>query len=108
MSSKKFMKKVNDFKKKLINKNREKLSIKTKEEVHYQLSFTNEDIQESIEIYKDLIRCNRTENPENFDKDTDYLLHLYCYGGQAGIDAMIANGDVITETVAEELLRECS
>lgn len=107
MSSKKFMKKVNDFKKKLINKNREKLSVKDKE-INYQLGFSNEDIQESIEIYKDLIRCNRTENPENFDKDTDYLLHLYCYGGQVGIDAMIANGDVITETVAEELLRECS
>ena len=107
MSSKKFMKKVNDFKKKLINKNREKLSVKDKE-INYQLGFSNKDIQESIEIYKDLIRINRSENPENYDKKTDYLLHYYCYGGQAGIDAMIENGDVITETAAEQLLKECS
>ena len=107
MSSKKFMKKVNDFKKKLINKNREKLSVKDKE-IKYQVGFTTEDIQESIEIYKDLIRINRSKGDGNYDKETDYLLNYYCYGGQEGINAMIRNGDVITETVAEELLRECS
>ena len=107
MSSKKMIRKTDGFRKNLINKNREKLSVKDKE-INCQLGFSNEDIQESIEIYKDLIRINRSENPENYDKETDYLLNYYCYGGQEGINAMIRNGDVITETVAEELLRECS
>ena len=106
MSYKKMIRKLNGLKKNLINKNREKLSVKT-EEVNYQVSFSNKDIQESIEIYKDLIRINRSKGDGNYDKETDYLLNYYCYGGQEGIDAMIRNGDVITETVAEELLR-CS
>lgn len=114
MSSKKIDRKSKKFRKLLVNKNRELLNkkdvkeSKEEKEVKYELGFSKDDIEYSIDLYKDLIDYLRKSKPDDYDKELDYLLHLYCYGGEAGIEEMINNGDVITELEAERIIDSCA
>ena len=75
-----------------------------KKEKNHEPTINYKDIEYSIDFYKKLISLLRESNPNGYDKGLDYRLHFYCYGGEEGIQQMIASNDVITELEAERKL----